>query len=130
MDVCVCVRLFCVCVFLCVGRGLATCWSLVQGVLQSVNKITKLNKGQGPTKGRTVIKEEEEEEEEDIYISGSQQLTPSYRGPNYIYSLQDLRFPQRWLWTVLSCGVQRRVVRWKSTDISAEHVASIFGVEE
>jgi hypothetical protein len=32
----VCVRLFCVCVVLCVGSGLATGWSLVQGVLPSV----------------------------------------------------------------------------------------------
>jgi hypothetical protein len=34
MDVCV--RLFCVCIVLCVGSGLATGWSLVQGVLPSV----------------------------------------------------------------------------------------------
>jgi hypothetical protein len=34
MDVCV--RLFCVCVVLCVGSDLATGWSLVQGVLPSV----------------------------------------------------------------------------------------------
>jgi hypothetical protein len=53
MDVCACVRLFCVCVVLCIGRGLATVWSFVQGVLPSVNKITKLNKRPGPNK-RTV----------------------------------------------------------------------------
>jgi hypothetical protein len=35
MDVCY-VRLCCVCVVLCLGRGLATCWSLVQGVLPYV----------------------------------------------------------------------------------------------
>jgi hypothetical protein len=34
--VCVCVGLFCVCVFLCFGSGLATGWSLVQGVLPSM----------------------------------------------------------------------------------------------
>jgi hypothetical protein len=28
-----CVRLFCVCVVLCLGSGLATGWSLVQGAL-------------------------------------------------------------------------------------------------
>jgi hypothetical protein len=33
-----CVRaFFCVCVVLCLGRGLATSWSPVQGVLPSVN---------------------------------------------------------------------------------------------
>jgi hypothetical protein len=32
----VCMCLFCVCVVLCLGRGLATSWSLVQGVLPSV----------------------------------------------------------------------------------------------
>jgi hypothetical protein len=31
-----CMRLFCVCVVLCLGRGLATSWSPVQGVLPSV----------------------------------------------------------------------------------------------
>jgi hypothetical protein len=35
MDV-LCARLFCVCVVLCVGSGIATGWSLVQGVLTSV----------------------------------------------------------------------------------------------
>jgi hypothetical protein len=34
-----------------------------------------------------------------------------------------LRFSQWWLW-VLSSGIWRRVVRWKSTDVSEEHVAS------
>jgi hypothetical protein len=33
---CLCVRLFCVCVVLCVGSGLATGWSPAQGVLSSV----------------------------------------------------------------------------------------------
>jgi hypothetical protein len=32
----VCMRLFCVCVVLCLGSGLATGWSLVEGVLSSV----------------------------------------------------------------------------------------------
>jgi hypothetical protein len=46
------VLLFCDCVVLCVGRGLATDWSPVQGVLPTVYRIKKLNKcGQGPTKG-------------------------------------------------------------------------------
>jgi hypothetical protein len=41
MDVwCMC--LFCVCVVLCLGKGLATSWSLVQGVLPTVDKIKKL----------------------------------------------------------------------------------------
>jgi hypothetical protein len=31
-----CIRLLCVCVVLCFGSGIATGWSLVQGVLQSV----------------------------------------------------------------------------------------------
>jgi hypothetical protein len=38
----VCMCLFCVCVVLCLGRGLATSWSLVQGVLPSVQIIMKL----------------------------------------------------------------------------------------
>jgi hypothetical protein len=40
MDVCV--RLFCVCVVLCVRTGLATGWSPVQGVLPTVYRIKKL----------------------------------------------------------------------------------------
>jgi hypothetical protein len=35
--------LFCVCVALCSGRGLATGWSLVQGVLPSVNEQNEKN---------------------------------------------------------------------------------------
>jgi hypothetical protein len=37
MDVCV--RLFCVCVVLCVGRGFAKDWSPVQGVLPPVYRL-------------------------------------------------------------------------------------------
>jgi hypothetical protein len=40
MDVCV--RLFCVCVVLCVGIGLTTGWSPVQGVLWTLYRIKKL----------------------------------------------------------------------------------------
>jgi hypothetical protein len=40
MDVCV--RLFSVCVVLCVGSGLAMGWSPVQGVLPFVYRIKKL----------------------------------------------------------------------------------------
>jgi hypothetical protein len=42
MDVCV--RLFCVCVVLCVGSGLATGWSPLQEVLPIVYMIKKLKK--------------------------------------------------------------------------------------
>jgi hypothetical protein len=41
---CLCAFVFCVCVMLCVGSGLATVWSPVQGVLQTVYRITKLKK--------------------------------------------------------------------------------------
>jgi hypothetical protein len=39
-----CLRLFCVCVVLCVGNGLATGWSPVQGFLQTVYRTKKLKK--------------------------------------------------------------------------------------
>jgi hypothetical protein len=39
MDVCA--RLFCVCVLLRLGSGLATVWSPVQGVMATVYKIKK-----------------------------------------------------------------------------------------
>jgi hypothetical protein len=45
------VRLFCVCAVLCIGRGISTGWSLVQGVLLSVYRITKLKKQPGLNKG-------------------------------------------------------------------------------
>jgi hypothetical protein len=53
VRVCVCVcaraRLFWVCVVLCLGRCLATGWSLVQGVLPSVkNWLQNWKRGQGP----------------------------------------------------------------------------------
>jgi hypothetical protein len=40
----VCVSLFCVCVVLCVGKGLATGWSPVKGVLSSLYRIKILKK--------------------------------------------------------------------------------------
>jgi hypothetical protein len=43
-------RLFCVCVVLYVGSGLATDLSLVQGVIPSVKMITELKKRPGPCK--------------------------------------------------------------------------------
>jgi hypothetical protein len=46
-----CVRLLCVCVVLCIGSGLATGWSPVQGVLPTVYGIKKLKKRPSPTKG-------------------------------------------------------------------------------
>jgi hypothetical protein len=46
MDVCV--RLFCVCVVLCVGRGLGTGWSPVQGVVPTVYRSRNWKSGQGP----------------------------------------------------------------------------------
>jgi hypothetical protein len=49
MDVCL--RLFYVCVVLCVGKGLAPGWSPVQGVLPTVYTITKLKKRLRPNKG-------------------------------------------------------------------------------
>jgi hypothetical protein len=47
----VCMRLLCVCVVLCFGRGLATDWSLVQGVLPSVENNYELNERPGPWTG-------------------------------------------------------------------------------
>jgi hypothetical protein len=48
MDVCM--RLFCVCVVLYVGSGLATGWFPVQGVLLTVYRIKKLKKRPRPNK--------------------------------------------------------------------------------
>jgi hypothetical protein len=45
------VRLFCVCILLCVGSSLATNWSPVQGVLPAVYRIKKLKKRPRPNKG-------------------------------------------------------------------------------
>jgi hypothetical protein len=42
-DMDVCVRLFCVCLVLCVGSDLSTGWSPFQGVLTTVSRIKKLN---------------------------------------------------------------------------------------
>jgi hypothetical protein len=52
MSVCV----YSMFVLFCVGSGLATGWSPVQGVLLTVYRIKKLKSGQGPTKGcRSII---------------------------------------------------------------------------
>jgi hypothetical protein len=47
----ICVRLFYICALLCVGSGLATGWSPVQGVLPTVYRITKLKKQPAPNRG-------------------------------------------------------------------------------
>jgi hypothetical protein len=49
MDVCV--RLLHACVVLCVGSGLASGWSPVQGVLPTVYRMKRLQKRPGPNKG-------------------------------------------------------------------------------
>jgi hypothetical protein len=54
-DMHVCMRLFCVCVVLCVGSGLATGWSSVQGVLPTVYRIKKLKKRLRSTKGSRAV---------------------------------------------------------------------------
>jgi hypothetical protein len=36
----------------------------------------------------------------------------------------DFRFLQRCLWRVLQSGIQRHIVRWKSTDVCEEHTVS------
>jgi hypothetical protein len=51
-DINICMRLFCVCIVLCVGRGLAMSWSPDQGVLLTIHRITKLKKRPGPNKGQ------------------------------------------------------------------------------
>jgi hypothetical protein len=45
------VRLFCVCVVLCVGSGLATSWSPIQGALPTVCRLRNWKSDQGPAKG-------------------------------------------------------------------------------
>jgi hypothetical protein len=47
-----------------------------------------------------------------------------------IKNLYDWRFSQRWLRRVSSSGIWRCVVRWVSTDVSEDHISSIFRVEE
>jgi hypothetical protein len=55
---CLCVRLFCVYVVLCIGIGLAMGWSLVQEVLPSVKKrLRNWRRSQGPTEGCRAIDE-------------------------------------------------------------------------
>jgi hypothetical protein len=66
MDVCV--RLFCVCVVLCVGSGLATGCSPVQGILPTVYRITKLKSGQIPTKGCRAI--DDDDDDKVVFIDG------------------------------------------------------------
>jgi hypothetical protein len=50
MDVCI-VCVYSVFVLFCVGRGLETSWSPVQGVLPTVYGIKKLKKRPRPNKG-------------------------------------------------------------------------------
>jgi hypothetical protein len=47
-----------------------------------------------------------------------------------VLPMLDLTFSRRWIWRVLSSGIQSRVVRWESTAVSEEYVASIIRVKE
>jgi hypothetical protein len=51
---------------------------------------------------------------------------PSERITLYIFSL----WGKWWSWRELSSGIQLRIVRWKTTDDSEEHIAFFFRVEE
>jgi hypothetical protein len=53
-----CVSLFCVCVLLCVGSGLATGSSVVQGVLPTVYRLRNRKSDQGPKKDCRAIDRE------------------------------------------------------------------------
>jgi hypothetical protein len=46
------------------------------------------------------------------------------------YNPENLLFEVLIPWIVLSSGTLRREVRWKSTYVPEEHVATIFKVEE
>jgi hypothetical protein len=46
------------------------------------------------------------------------------------YFMLDLRFSELWLWRLAYSGIQCRVIRWNSTNISKKHVVSIFRIEE
>jgi hypothetical protein len=58
MDVWWCMCLFCVCVVLCLGRGFATSWSLVQGVRTSVNDHETEKQRPGPAGVVETVKKE------------------------------------------------------------------------
>jgi hypothetical protein len=69
-----------------------------------------------------------------IYVNGSR-IWPKFERSGIIHRIlimpnisdnilvSDLRFWHRWLWTFLSSGIWRFIVRWKSTNVSEEHVA-------
>jgi hypothetical protein len=64
MDVCVCV--YSVWVVLCVGIGLETGWSPLQGILPTLYRLRNWKSGQCPTKGcRTIERERERQTETD-----------------------------------------------------------------
>jgi hypothetical protein len=61
----VCMCLLNVCAVLCVGRDLATSWSLVQGVLSIVNRTGNWKEGRAHKGCRVIEKEEEQEQEQE-----------------------------------------------------------------
>jgi hypothetical protein len=46
------------------------------------------------------------------------------------FSVADLKFVQQGLWRMLSSEMCHRVVRWKFIDVSEEHSAASYRVEE
>jgi hypothetical protein len=47
-----------------------------------------------------------------------------------LFWMYDLRFSRRWLWRVSSSEIKPRVVRWVTTEVLEEHIASIFRVKK
>jgi hypothetical protein len=62
-------------------------------------------------------------------LDGPQRRSAHNKENNYL-TIQNLRYSQQYLWRVISYEIQLRVVRWKSTDVSEEYIASIFRVEK
>jgi hypothetical protein len=111
-----CVRLFCVYVVLCVGSGLATGWSPVQGVLLSTYRIKKLKKSDQVPKGCRAIQRERIEEKERLWTSISLNSVASHVlrciPCNYAISspaINGSKLPIRTLWVT--------AVQWVSSDV-------------
>jgi hypothetical protein len=49
---------------------------------------------------------------------------------NESYYLEDLSFSRRWLWRVLFSGIERRIIHWKSANVSGKHLTSVLKEEE
>jgi hypothetical protein len=105
--------LFCVYVVLCLGRGLATSWSLVQGVIPSVKMIMTWSRSQGPTGGCRVFQKKKLTKRQTVFYSVSRVRVALVASPSRKYRISQISNPPK-----IRRPSSKWVMNWNITETS------------